>query len=157
MGIQKISHEESALRERAGMLAQRARSESGVDLLGFEVSDFDEYYTRAFIEGYRHSKNQMAAEQKRLDGTLQGLSDAELRVRLCVKINRCMSLVAELRGEMTEKNNRIAELEARKCSHGDYRMQGTTDCSRYPECDGRTEIYVIGEGLCIECQHKKRT
>lgn len=52
---------------------------------------------------------------------------------------------------------RVAVLEARKCSHGDYRMQGTTDCKNAyssPDCSGRTEFYVIGDGLCISCRHK---
>lgn len=46
---------------------------------------------------------------------------------------------------------RIAELEQRKCSHGDYRMIGTTDCKNELSCGGRTELYVIGAGLCISC------
>jgi hypothetical protein len=50
----------------------------------------------------------------------------------------------------------VEHLKSRKCSHGDYRMQGTTDCKNaYSDCDGRTEFYVIGEGLCISCRHKK--
>lgn len=47
---------------------------------------------------------------------------------------------------------RIMELEARKCSHGDYRMLGTDDCKNWNDCSGRTEIYVIGEGLCVSCR-----
>jgi hypothetical protein len=51
---------------------------------------------------------------------------------------------------------RIRELESRKCSHGDYRMQGTTDCSNCSGyCAGRTEYYVIGEGLCLSCRNSR--
>lgn len=50
---------------------------------------------------------------------------------------------------------RIEMLEARKCSHGDYRMYGTTDCDNALKCDGRTELYIIGEGHCIQCRHAR--
>lgn len=56
----------------------------------------------------------------------------------------------------TEEYSKLVELSKRKCSHGDYRMQGTTDCANCSgDCAGRTEYYVIGEGFCIECRHKK--
>jgi hypothetical protein len=63
------------------------------------------------------------------------------------------AFAAGSRFKESQMRERIAELEARKCSHGDYRMQWTTDCSKY-SCGGRTELYIIGEGLCIECRHK---
>lgn len=61
-----------------------------------------------------------------------------------------------LESENERLRAQVEELKARKCSHGDYRMQGTTDCSnRYGDCDGSTEYYVIGKGLCVECRHKE--
>lgn len=47
----------------------------------------------------------------------------------------------------------VAELKARRCSHGDYRMIGTDDCKNWMKCSGRTEIYVIGDGLCLSCRN----
>lgn len=68
--------------------------------------------------------------------------------------NRMHKSWTEMLMALEARNDRIAELEARKCSHGDYRMQGTTDCSN-PECSGcgRTEFYVIGKGYCVACRH----
>lgn len=58
--------------------------------------------------------------------------------------------------EIFRLRNRVAELEDRKCSHGDYRMIGTDDCKRWPHCGGRIEIYKIGEGLCNQCQNEQK-
>lgn len=48
----------------------------------------------------------------------------------------------------------IEALKSRKCSHGDYRMYGTTDCKNWDQCSGRADLYVIGDGVCFGCQNK---
>lgn len=57
------------------------------------------------------------------------------------------------RERITELENEIKILKSRNCSHGDYRMTGTDDCNNWIMCGGRTEVYRIGEGLCLECRH----
>ena len=43
------------------------------------------------------------------------------------------------------------ELRARKCSHGDYRVLGTTGCASLGCEAGRVTMYVIGDGKCTSC------
>lgn len=82
----------------------------------------------------------------------------------CITHHRCdctQELLDSQASEIERLKAEVETLKARKCSHGDYRMQGTTDCvNAYTAggyCSGRTEYYVIGEGLCVECRHNKES
>jgi hypothetical protein len=47
---------------------------------------------------------------------------------------------------------RVKELEARTCSHGDYKVWGTDACD---SCQGgRVTLYYLGEGVCTSCENQ---
>jgi hypothetical protein len=45
-----------------------------------------------------------------------------------------------------------AKLKARTCSHGDYKLWGTSDCNNC--MGGRVTLYYLGDGVCVSCEHK---
>lgn len=51
--------------------------------------------------------------------------------------------IAHARSEQEKKPDFI-------CSHGDYKLWGTTDCK---ECQGgRVTLYCLGDGVCVSCE-----
>jgi uncharacterized coiled-coil protein SlyX len=73
-----------------------------------------------------------------------------------VEIDKMDTTISAQRDRIAQLEAENAELKARKCSHGDYRVIGTDACKNHDEpfCNGgRTELYVIGDGLCVSCNH----